>query len=114
MDANRKLVLSPYVRTREFDGELVLLDLAGGEYYALDGVGARLWVALAAGCSFDEAARDVAVQYSVRHEVVLADVVNFADELVRRGLMKDLPPQKIGTPSRSDGQQDQDGVSSRE
>jgi hypothetical protein len=75
------------VHTRTFDGELVILDLAHGEYFALDPIGSRLWVALEQGKSVEQVAADVVEEYDVSPETAAADLAALLDDLVRRGLL---------------------------
>lgn len=87
MSQVNKVRPAPSVHARTFDGEVVLLDLAGGEYYALDAIGAQLWDGLGTGQSVEDVAAWVADAYDVAFERALADLVALADELVRRGLL---------------------------
>ena len=75
------------VHARQFDEELVILDLARGEYFALDQIGARLWSGLEAGRPVAQIAREVAAEYDVSFDQALADLVALGDDLVARGLM---------------------------
>lgn len=74
------------VHVREFDGEMVLLDLDRGEYYGLDEMGCRMWKGLAAGETPSEIVTHLAPEHDVEPERMLSDLVALADELVRRGL----------------------------
>jgi hypothetical protein len=76
------------VHYRQFDDELVLLDLSGGHYFALNSVGARMWHSLVAGKSPAEVAVELAGEYDVALEQLTRDCVALADELVERGLLK--------------------------
>jgi hypothetical protein len=75
------------VHTRLFDRELVILDLAKGEYFSLDAVGARLWSGLDAGQTVEQIAQEVVAEYEVTPEHAIADLVALGDDLVARGLM---------------------------
>jgi hypothetical protein len=75
------------VHTRLFDGELVILDMARGEYLSLDAIGSRLWNGLEAGRSLDELAQEVVDEYEVSLDQALTDLRALADELVTRGLL---------------------------
>lgn len=76
------------VHVREFDGEMVLLDLERGEYFGLDELGGRVWRGLVEG----ECPHEIAVRLEPEHEVVLDtlehDLVALTDELLRRGLVE--------------------------
>ena len=75
------------VHSRVFEGELVILDLAGGKYYALDSIGARLWGALAKGRPIEEVADEVASEYDVAPARAMADLRTLAADLLARGLL---------------------------
>jgi hypothetical protein len=75
------------VHTRTFDGELVILDLAHGEYFALDPIGSRLWVALEQGRTIEQVAAEVVQEYDVSPETAAADLEALLEDLVRRGLL---------------------------
>jgi hypothetical protein len=78
---------APSVHVRAFDDELVVLDLAAGEYFALDAIGARLWQGLGAGNTVEDVAKAIVDDYDVSFERALADLLTLADELVARGLV---------------------------
>ena len=75
------------VHARIFDEELVILDLAKGEYFSLDDVGARLWAGLEAGRNVQEIAKEIAAEYDVTPERALSDLVTLGDELLAKGLL---------------------------
>jgi hypothetical protein len=78
---------APHVFAREFDGELVLLDVARGDYFGLDAVGARLWEGLTKGRTPHEVAEEITHDYAVDLVQSVADLTRLADELVERGLL---------------------------
>lgn len=77
---------APSVHTRLFDSELVILDLAHGEYLALDAIGSALWAGLEAGRAVRDVAKDIAAEYDVSLEQATSDLQSLADDLVARGL----------------------------
>jgi hypothetical protein len=83
-----RLIAVAEVHFRQFDDEGIVLDLAKGEYYALNAVGARVWQGLASGRSLEEIAVAIAPDYLVDERVLLADCVTLATELVERGFMR--------------------------
>ena len=74
------------VHVREFDGEMVLLDLERGEYFGLDALGCVAWKGLVSGESPQEIADRIGPEHDVDPEQLVADLVALADELVARGL----------------------------
>jgi hypothetical protein len=89
MSAGRedRWVVGPNVTARQFDDELVILDLAGGNYFALNEVGARMWHALARGSTPEEIVESLATEYEVERDSLLSDCLRLVEELVRRQLI---------------------------
>ena len=75
------------VHTRMFDGELVVLDLEGGDYFALDEIGAKVWAGLGAGKSLDAIAEEIAAEYDVTAAQAAIDVAALRDDLLERRLL---------------------------
>jgi hypothetical protein len=78
------------ITAREFDGEWIVLDLRGGNYFGLNELGGAIWRHLGAGRTPTEIVRIVAQDYEVAETVILQDVLQMIDELVRRGLVRIL------------------------
>jgi hypothetical protein len=78
---------SPDAIARAFDGEMVLLNVATGDYFALNETGTTVWEAIGAPATVD----DVASRISQRHDVDVSqakgDVLDFLSELQNRGLV---------------------------
>jgi hypothetical protein len=85
MDA--RVTAAECVRWRQFDDELVMVDLQGGEYFALNAVGARMWDLLASGKTLAETATALASEYNAGQDEILGDCTKLADELLKRGLI---------------------------
>jgi hypothetical protein len=83
-----RFLVSDGVSAREFDGDWIILDLTGGNYFGLDEVGGIMWQKLVAGLSPTEIAIDLAQTYDSSEQSIQGDVLRFVDELVARGLMK--------------------------
>ena len=68
-------------------GTLVLLDLDGGEYFALDEVSARVWEL----CDGNHAARAIAeaigTEYDASVDTIYEDVVAFLEEMLNENLL---------------------------
>jgi len=87
MNLDTKLTVPPQVMSRLVGDETVLLDLASGVYFGLDGVGRRIWELVAEEQSLAQAARTIADEYDVEEARAQADVLEFASDLVERGLL---------------------------
>ena len=87
MQLDTKLSVPPQVMSRMVGDETVLLDLASGVYFGLDGVGKRVWESVAEGNSLDQAVAVLVSEYDVDKAQAQADVLKFASNLVERGLL---------------------------
>jgi len=87
MNAETRLSVPPQVMSRLVDDETVLLDLASGMYFGLDGVGKRIWESVSEGGSLGETAVIISSKYEIGEERALADVIEFTSDLVERGLL---------------------------
>jgi coenzyme PQQ synthesis protein D (PqqD) len=83
-----RLTVAPHVHAREFDGELVVLDLEEGEYFSLNPVATSIWHELAKGLTPEEVASALGPEFDVSEEILLGDCTGLAVELVERGLMR--------------------------
>lgn len=81
-----KLSLSPHVFAREFQGEVVLLDLDGGAYFGLDPVAAAVFRSLEETGSVDAAVAAVCAEFDVDEARARADVGVFVERLVAKGI----------------------------
>ena len=87
MQLDTKLSIPPQVMSRLVGDETVLLDLASGVYFGLDGVGKRIWDAVGEGRSIGEIAAIITAEFEVDEVRAQADVVAFTSDLVERGLL---------------------------
>ena len=88
MKLDASLSIPPQVMSRLVDDETVLLDLKSGMYFGLDGVGKRIWESVSEGKSLGETAATIAAEYEVEEARAQSDVIEFASELIDRGLLK--------------------------
>jgi len=82
-----RVAMSKHVHAREFDGDLILLDLEAGEYFALNSVAATMWTELMRGSTAREVAATLSSVFEASTEDLLRDCVSLVDELLRRGLV---------------------------
>ena len=87
MNLDTKLNVPPEVMSRLVGDEMVLLDLSSGLYFGLDGVGQRIWQAVADGKTLSETVDIVVAEYDVDRDQATADVLQFASTLLERGLL---------------------------
>jgi len=81
-------VVPPPVMSRLVGDETILLDLSTGIYFGLDGVGKRIWEAIAEGQNLAAVAAVIVAEYDVDEVQAQADVIEFIGELVNRGLLQ--------------------------
>lgn len=88
MNLSTPLSIPAQVMSRQVGDETVLLDLASGMYFGLDGVGKRIWETVADGKSLAEAVAVITSEFEADEAQVQADVIEFASDLVERGLLE--------------------------
>ena len=87
MNLDTRLTIPPHVLSRLVDEETVLLNLESGIYFGLENVGKLIWEAVSAGKTLAETVDVIVAEYDVGEEQARADVVDFATNLVERGLL---------------------------
>ena len=86
--SHRLLRLRPEaVLFREVEGEVVGVDVAGGEYFAVNPSGAVLWPALAEGTTLEDLAERLVARFRIGTEQARADAAAFVAALDGRGLL---------------------------
>ena len=89
MDLDTRLKVPPQVMSRLVGDEMVLLDLASGEYFGLDGVGQRIWESVSDGKTLAETVVTIVAEFDADEVQVTSDIIEFASNLVERGLLSD-------------------------
>src|SRR5262249_55641590 len=87
MKLTDKISVSADVVARQLGNETVLLDLASGNYFGLDPIGARLWQLLDAGKSLAMACDVMVEEYEVSREVLERDALDLTHELAEKKLI---------------------------
>lgn len=75
------------VQWHRVDGEIMALDVAGGEYFTLNGSGTVLWSLLAEGTTRDGLVAALHGAYDLPAAAAQADVDNFLSALRERRLL---------------------------
>ena len=88
MQLDTHFSIPPQVMSRLVGDETVLLDLSSGIYFGLDGVGKRIWETVAEGRNLAETATVITSEFEVDEAQAQADVIEFAKDLVERGLLE--------------------------
>jgi hypothetical protein len=87
MNLTDKVTIPAQVMARQVGNETVILDLAGGTYYGLDPVGARIWQLMGEGKALGEICEIMLDEYDVTREALQRDVVELADKLLVQKLI---------------------------
>jgi hypothetical protein len=88
MDNDTKFSIPPQVMSRLVGEETIILDLESGMYFGLDAVGKRIWESISDGNTLSETVDIVAKEYEVEEDRAAADLAEFANDLLERGLLK--------------------------
>ena len=87
MNLDTRLSIPPQVMSRLVGDETVLLDLASGHYFGVDGVGKLIWESVSDGKTLAETVDAIVDEFDVEKSQAEADVTAFASQLVERGLL---------------------------
>jgi hypothetical protein len=85
--AARYQLRSGDVTGKVLDGEAIIMNLATGAYYSMDGVGAALWELLEQGCSRDESVAALTERFDVERKALERDVDAVIADLVAEELI---------------------------
>jgi hypothetical protein len=88
LNLDTQLIIPPQVMSRQVDDETVLLDIKSGTYFGLDGVGKRVWESVESGLNLQETIDAIVSEYDVESARAEKDVLEFASDLVQRGLLE--------------------------
>ena len=83
------------VVSREVGGEAVLLNLATGTYFGLDGIGTEIWTVLAREGTVEAATSALLADYDVEEPRLRRDIDQFIQQLVHKGLLA-VDPEPTG------------------
>lgn len=88
MQLTDSFAIADSVVSREVGGEMVLLDLASGQYFGLDPVGSRIWELLSEGTrSLGSICDAVEAEYEAERQQIETDVIALADHLLEMNLI---------------------------
>jgi hypothetical protein len=88
MQLSDKFAVSDEVVAREVGGEMVLLDLASGQYFGLDTVGGRIWELLSERPhSLRQLCDAIEAEFDAPRSQIEADLLALATQLSERELI---------------------------
>lgn len=85
--AGKSVRLSPDVLFQDVEGEAVLLDLSGGEYFGLNEVGTRFWSVATETGRLDDILERILEDFDVDAATLESDLAGFLDEMAGAGLI---------------------------
>jgi hypothetical protein len=83
-----------------FEDEIILINLANGNYYSLQGTAAEIWRMMESGLSAEAAAERLGRSYRGRPEEIRRAVETFLEETAGEGLIE---PVEAGSPGPDEG-----------
>jgi len=86
------LVANPNVVAQETDDGAILMDMASGDCFELNRIGAEIWSRLGKGESPSQLVANVAASYGLPAATVESDVRTLLEELTRSGLLTSSSP----------------------
>ena len=86
---SRKLAPSPDVMESAVGDETIILHLANGVYYGLDGVGTRIWSSIQRGLSTTDICHQLSEEFNVDLATIEDDARLFLTELRKQGIVID-------------------------
>lgn len=89
-DRHIKFICSKNTISQEIDGETVLLDMDGENYFGLNTVGTRIWQLLPEPRSPEEIFSILILEYDVEEERLKADIAGIIEQLLTNGLVTRL------------------------
>ena len=81
------LTIPAEVMARQVGDETVILDLASGNYFGLDSVGARIWQLLVEGKKLEQVCDIMLTEYDTTRERLELDLERLVRELSAQGLV---------------------------
>jgi hypothetical protein len=83
-----KIEISDEVVWREFEGEVVILDLASQHYFGLAGAGNDMWQLIAEHGSSDKVIEQLLAKYDVDPANLKTDFEKLVNELAAKGMVR--------------------------
>lgn len=88
MNLNQKIIFSETVATQEVDDEIIILDMNTENYFGLNKIGSAIWQVIKEKPVLNEVYETLLERYDVESEVLMADLENFVEKLLKSGLAK--------------------------
>lgn len=72
----------------DLDGEMVMMDIASGQYYGLNDVGSRLWQEMATPTAVESLCRRLEADYDASPAVIQQGVLRFLGAMLEKHLVR--------------------------
>jgi hypothetical protein len=92
MDVVKVEILDNDVVWRDLEGEIVILNLATGYYYGLEGAANEMWRLLVEHGSTEKVCDIMSREYDASADRLRADLEAFVDDLARRDIVRIAAP----------------------
>lgn len=83
------LTASPDTIMSDVDGEIMLISVSSGRYFALDTVGSEIWRRLQAPLRFADLSAGLQRHFKGDGSTIDRETLDFVSKLVERGLVRD-------------------------
>jgi hypothetical protein len=78
------------VLSRQLEGETVIVDTDGGEYFGLDEVGTRIWAWLQEDLTLSQVLDRLEAEYAMPRDQLARDLLSLVDDLTAAGLVTEV------------------------
>ena len=85
------IMRNPDMLASAMDEEIVMMSIQRGEYYGLDKVGSRIWNLIEKPICVNDMITLLLDEYEIDRENCEKDVLEFLEELLEKGLVKNKP-----------------------
>jgi hypothetical protein len=101
MSSNTRLQRRQHILKQEAAGTVVLLDMNDGRYFALDGVGGRVWDLCDGSRTLSEIAAVIGEEYDAPMETIERDLAELISDLTHEDLVGENAQEMDGAPAAS-------------
>ncbi|MDQ3012457.1 MAG: PqqD family protein [Acidobacteriota bacterium] len=85
---DQQITVTPDTLINQVGEESVLLNLGSENYFGLDEIGTRMWLALTANATIQQAYESLLKEYDVADDVLRQDLSNLVEKLAANGLIE--------------------------
>lgn len=86
LNLHARLQRTPDLVAVDMDGDLVMMNIASGQYFGLSGVGLRVWELLETPRGLAELVQAIQAEYEVDEQTCRNDLLAFVESLLNSGV----------------------------